>query len=150
MALFLNCIEVSSQIHLLEILPKLYSENWENKHYAKLCCFNSWNVISCLNQQSIHKNLKMMCTSAASAVKLQCGREYTLRAVDVSLLNDSDLEGLPTNNLIAERLLSRFGRETNVEKSRKRRFNPKTFEATWYFASPKIKPNLTSCRIIIF
>ena len=91
-----------------------------------------------------------MCTYAASAVKLQCGREYMLRAADVSLLNDSDLEGLPTNNLIAERLLSRFGRETNVEKSRKRRFNPKTFETTWYFASPKIKPNLTSCRIIIF
>ena len=125
MALFLNCIEVSSQIHLLEILPKLYSENWENKHYAKLCCFNSWNVISCFDQQSIHKNLKMMCTSAASAVKLKCGREYMLRAADVSLLNDSDLEGLPTNNLIAERDLSKSDRETNFEKSRKRRFKAK-------------------------
>ena len=66
-----------------------------------------------------------MCTSAASAVKLQCGREYTLRAADVSLLNDSDLEGLPTNNLIAERDLSKSDRETNFEKSRKRRFKAK-------------------------
>ena len=48
-----------------------------------------------------------------------------LRAADVSLLNDSDLEGLPTNNLIAERDLSKFDRETNVEKSRKRRFKAK-------------------------
>ena len=67
----------------------------------------------------------MMCTYAASAVKLQCGREYMLRAADVSLLNDSDLEGLPTNNLIAERDLLRFDRETNVAKSRKRRFKAK-------------------------
>ena len=68
--------------------------------------------------------------SAASAVKLQCGREYGFgddkaRATDFSLLNDSDLEGLPTNNLIAERDLSRFDREANVAKSRNRRFKAK-------------------------
>ena len=54
------------------------------------------------------KILKIMCTSAASAVKLQRGREYGFgddkaQATHLSLLNDSDLKGFPTKNLIAER-----------------------------------------------
>ena len=56
---FLNCIEVTSKIQLLEILPKLYSDlRWKNRPFAKLYCFNSWNVISCFDQQSIYKNFK--------------------------------------------------------------------------------------------
>ena len=67
-----------------------------------------------------------MCTSAASAVKLQCRREYRFgddktRATDLSLLNDSDLEGLSTNNFIAERDLSRFDREVKCCKKQKQK-----------------------------
>ena len=74
-----------------------------------------------------------MCTSAASAVKLQCGREYGFgdskaRATDLSLLDDNDLEGLPTTNLIVECDLSRLDREANVAKSRNRRFKTKNIQ----------------------
>ena len=67
--------------------------------------------------------------SAASAVKLQCRHEYGFRddkarATGLSLLNDSDLEGLATNNLIAERDLSRLDRQilqkTEAEDSRQK------------------------------
>ena len=69
-----------------------------------------------------------MCTGAAEAVKLQCGREYgftsgeAIRATDLSLLNSNQLEGLPTNNLPAERDLSRFDVEAKVAKCRNRKF----------------------------
>ena len=70
----------------------------------------------------------MMCKGAAEAVKLQCGREYgftsgeALRATDLSVLDTNQLEGLPTNNLSAERDLSRFDREAKVAKCRNRKF----------------------------
>ena len=56
-------------------------------------------------------------TSAAAAIKFQCGREYGFtdgeksRATNLSLLSVQELEGLPTNNLITEKDLSRFDRE---------------------------------------
>ena len=154
---FLNCTEVSSQIQLLQILPKLYSDLTDGKEtLAKLCCFNSWNVISYFDQQSIRKNFKDMCTSAASAVKLQCGREYGFgddkaRATNLSLLNDSDLEGLPTNNLIAERDLSRFDRKANVAKSRNRRFNAKNIrnDMVLYKSKKEIKLDKLSKKLLI-
>lgn len=77
------------------------------------------------------KIVDMMCTSAAAAIKLQCGREYgftdgeKLRATNLSLLSVQELEGLPTNNLVTERDLSRFDREAKVAKSRNRRFKAK-------------------------
>ena len=68
------------------------------------------------------------------------------RATDLSLLNDSNLEGLPTNNLIAERDLSRFDGEANLAKSRSRRFKTKNIQKTLYFTNPKWKSNLKSCQ----
>ena len=64
-----------------------------------------------------------MCISAAAAVKLQCGREYSFfdaekRATDLSTLAANELEGHPTNNPVIERDLSRFDREAQVAKSR--------------------------------
>ena len=76
-----------------------------------------------------------MCISAAAAVKLQCGRKYRFsdsekRATDLSTLPANELEGLPTNNLVTERDLSRFDREAQVAKSRNRRFKAKNIRST--------------------
>ncbi|KAG1670256.1 putative ubiquitin carboxyl-terminal hydrolase FAF-X [Nymphon striatum] len=78
--------------------------------------------------------------------KLQCGREYgfsevKLRATDLSLLSEKDLEGLPTNNLVAERDFSRFDREARVAKSRNRRFKAKNIQNNMvlYKCSKEIK-----------
>ena len=75
---FLNCIEVSSQIQLLEILPKLYSDLTDGKIDTLQNYVVSIHGMSSpvLTNNPSAKILKIMCTSAASAVKLQCGREY--------------------------------------------------------------------------
>ena len=55
-----------------------------------------------------------MYIAAAKNLQPQCGRECGFageekeHATILSILNKSDLDGLPTNNLIAERDLSRF------------------------------------------
>ena len=72
---FLNCIEVSSHIQLLEILPKLYSDLTDGKidilqNYAVSIHGMSSPVLT--NNLSA-KILKMMCTSPASAVNMGLG-----------------------------------------------------------------------------
>ena len=72
-----------------------------------------------------------MSSSAAAALKQQCGREYgfsdgeKLRATDLSMLLVSDLEGLTTNNLATERDFSQFYREAKVARSPNRWFKAK-------------------------
>ena len=99
-----------------------------------------------------------MCSSAAAAVKQQCGREYgfsdgeKLRAADLSMLSASDLEGLPTNNLATERDLSQFGRETKVARSRKRQFKAKNIEnnVVLYKTKQQIKVDKVTKELINF
>ena len=73
----------------------------------------------------------MMCISAAGAINLQCGREYgfstgeKLRAIDLSSFALEQLVGLPPNNLVTERDLSKFDREARVAKSRNRNLKQK-------------------------
>lgn len=95
-----------------------------------------------------------MCISAAAAVKLQCGREYGFsnaekRATDLSTLDADALEGLPTNNLVTERDLSRFDREAQVAKSRNRRFKAKNIRNNMvlYKTKSKIKVDKISKQI---
>ena len=114
---FLNCVETSTQAELLVTILQLCKDlnNYNNIDTAEIRCFNSWDI----NSKMI---VDMMCTSAAAAIKLQCGREYGFtdgeksRATNLSLLSVQVLEGLPTNNLITERDLSRFDREAKVAK----------------------------------
>ena len=127
----LNCIEVSSHIQLLEILPKLYSDLRDGKIDTLQNYVVSIHGMPSpvLTNNLSTKILKMICTSVVSAVKLQCRREYGFendktQATDLSLLNGSDL-GLPTNDLIVEHDLPRFDREANVVKSRNRRLKAK-------------------------
>lgn len=130
---FLNCVETSSQADLLNLLPKLH-EDLLNKNTETLKNF----IVSIhrmptpiLSGDVSKKIIDMMCISSAAAVKLQCGREYgfsrgeELRATDLSSLAPRELAGLPTNNLVTERDLSRFDREARVAKSRNRRFKAK-------------------------
>ena len=127
---FLNCVERSSQQDLCKILPKLYNDLLEHKTNTLLEFVVRIHrmeepSLSCELSKEI---VNLMCTSAAEAIKLQCGREYgfsdgeKLRASKLSSLTSDQLEGLPTNNLSTERDLSRFDREARVSKSRNRKF----------------------------
>ena len=122
---FLHCIEMSSQVDLCRILPQLYHDLLDNKidtlpnFVVKMHPIFVPEITSELAQNIINR----MCSSAAAAVKQKCGREYgfsdgeKLRATDLSMLSASDLEGLPTNNLAAERNLSQFDREVKAARS---------------------------------
>ncbi|KAG1673895.1 [3-methyl-2-oxobutanoate dehydrogenase [lipoamide]] kinase, mitochondrial [Nymphon striatum] len=145
---FLNCVQISSQGQLLELLPKLHNDLIKGKidtlqNY--IVSIHSMPTPTLSNNLST-KIIEMMCATAASAVKLQCGREYgfsevKLRATDLSLLSEKDLEGLPTNNLVAERDFSRYDREARVAKSRNRRFKAKNIQNNMvlYKCSKEIK-----------
>ncbi|KAG1679710.1 Down syndrome critical region protein 3 [Nymphon striatum] len=107
-------LSVNSQGQLLELLPKLHNDLIKGKidtlqNY--IVSIHGMPTPTLSNNLST-KIIEMMCATAASAVKLQCGREYgfsevKLRATDLSLLSEKDLEGLPTNNLVAKRDFSR-------------------------------------------
>ncbi|KAG1652087.1 hypothetical protein GQR58_026544 [Nymphon striatum] len=145
---FLNCVQISSQGQLLELLPKLHNDLIKGKidtlqNY--IVSIHGMPTPTLSNNLST-KIIEMMCATAASAVKLQCGREYgfsevKLRATYLSLLSEKDLEGLPTNNLVAERDFSRFDREARVAKSRNRRFKAKNIQNNMvlYKCSKEIK-----------
>ncbi|KAG1652562.1 Anaphase-promoting complex subunit 5 [Nymphon striatum] len=145
---FLNRVQISSQGQLLELLPKLHNDLIKGKIdtlQEYIVSIHGMPTPTLSNNLSI-KIIEMMCVTAASAVKLQCGREYgfsevKLRATDLSLLSEKDLEGLPTNNLVAERDFSRFAREARVAKSRNRRFKAKNIQNNMvlYKCSKEIK-----------
>ncbi|KAG1651998.1 ATP-binding cassette sub-family A member 3 [Nymphon striatum] len=142
---FLNCVQISSQGQLL---PKLHNDLIKGnidtlQNY--IVSIHGMRTPTLSNNLST-KIIEMMCATAASAVKLQCGKEYgfsevKLRAPDLSLLSEKDLEGLPTNNLVAERDFSRFDREARVTKSRNRRFKAKNIQNNMvlYKCSKEIK-----------
>ena len=71
-----------------------------------------------------------MCIDAAEGLKLQCGREYGFssdeaRATQLHKLTESQLQGLPTNNLVTETDLSKFSRLAEVAKLRNKNFKAK-------------------------
>ena len=120
---FLNCVEISIQADLLLILTKLH-EDLKAKRVDILSKF----IVSIhgmstptLSSDLSKRNVDKMCISAASAVKLQCGREYGFsdaekRATDLSIMAANKLEGLPTNNLVTVRDLLRFNRDAKLQK----------------------------------
>ena len=130
---FLNCVESSSQQDLCKILPKLYNDLLEHKTDTLLEFVVRIHRMEepSLSYELSKEIVNLMCTSAAEAIKLQCGREYgfsdgeKLRASKLSSLTSDQLEALPTNNLSTERDLSRFDREARVSKSRNRKFKAK-------------------------
>lgn len=126
---FLNCVEVSSQEDLLTIFPKLHKELREKSTQT----LNDFTVsINGMPVPEISTELEkeiigMMCVAAGEAVLRQCGREYgfsnePLRATDISALTREQRKGLPTNNCISERDLSRLDKEAKVGRCRNRKF----------------------------
>ena len=123
---FLKCVEMSTQADLLFTLPKLH-EDLKAKRVDRLSKFIF--SIHGMSTPTLSSDLSKSDLSAA-AVKLQCGRGYGFsdcekRATDLSTLAANELKGLPTNNLVTERDLSRFDREAQVAKSRNKRFKAK-------------------------
>ena len=66
--------------------------------------------------------LNLMCNDARLGIKLQCRREYGfsdgVRATELHKLNKRELKGLPTNNLVTERDLSKLSSLSEVAKFR--------------------------------
>ena len=123
---------MSTQADLLFTLPKLHEDLKAKKvdTLSKFIVSIHGMSTSMLSSDLSKRIVDKMCISATAAVKLQCGRECGFydaekRATDLSTLAVNELEGLPTNNLVTERDLSRFNREAQVAKSRNRRFKAK-------------------------
>ena len=118
---FLNCVEVSDQVCLLNILPKLYSNLLQKKTdtLEKFVVSIHGMPVTVLSTD-VAKEITGMCISAAEALKRQCGREHgfagngKLQATDISQLTPEERAGLPTNNCISERDLSQFDKEAVV------------------------------------
>ena len=63
--------------------------------------------------------LNLMCTDAALGIKLQCGIEYgfsddDVKANELHKLNEGELKGLPTNNLVTD--LPKFSHLSEVSQ----------------------------------
>ena len=74
--------------------------------------------------------LNLMSAVAALGIKLQWGREYgflddDVRATELRKLNAEELKGLPTNNLVTERDLSKLSSLSEVAKFRNYQFKAK-------------------------
>ena len=83
----------------------------------------------------------------------ECGfSEAEKRATDLSTLAANELEGLPTNNLVTERNLSRFDRDVQVGKGRNRRFKAKNVRNNMvlYKTKSEIKADKISKKIAQF
>jgi hypothetical protein len=133
---FLHCVEISSQEELLDIIPKLYQAllNMKTNTLQKFVVNIRGMPVPTLTIDASREIVAKMCVSAAESLHRQCGREYNfgfadddhdLRATDISTLTTDELEGLPTNNCISERDLSKFDKEAYVSRCRNRRFKAK-------------------------
>ena len=127
-------MEKSTQETLVEILPILY-ENLKNNNCNTLKDFHvkySRIVVEDLTEPLQLLILEKLCSHAADAVLLQCGREYGFTkdgssivdrgATNLKLLSQELLKVLPTDNLKCERQLSEFDRRAVVAKTRNRNF----------------------------
>ena len=90
--------------------------------------------------------INLMCTAAAETILRQCGKEYgfskdqyPLGATDLSTLTSQELDGLPTNNCISERDLSRFDSEDRVSRCRNRKFKAKNIRSNMLLHKTKSK-----------
>ena len=128
---FLDCAERSTQKELLDILPKLYNDLTEKRtDTLKNFVVNiSGMTVPEVTADVEEEIINLMCTAAAETILQQCGKEYgfskdqyPLRATDLSILTSQELDGLPTNNCISERDLSRFDSEARVSRCRNRKF----------------------------
>ena len=132
--LFLNFVEKNNQEKLLVMLPKLH-EDLKNLNLDTLREFIvKYRHVDVpeLRSQLEQEIINQMCVKAADGIQLQCGREYgfakpdqTPRATDLNILSPAELQGLPTNNLDAERDRAKFSNLAQVAKFRNKNFQAK-------------------------
>ena len=147
---------MSTQADLLFTLPKLH-ENLKAKRVDTLSKFivsTHGMSIPTFSSDLSKRIVCKMCISAAAAVKLLGGRESGFsdtekRTTDLFTLAANKLEGLPINNLVTERDLSRFNREAQVAKSRNRWFEAKNIQNNMvlYKTKSEIKVDKISKKI---
>ena len=130
----LNCVVKSNKINFIQLLPKLHQDLLSQK----VDTLNGFVInmsgipVQEPNDDLTKRIISEMCVKAASAIKLQCGREYgfsdgeTARATVLSSLSAVDLQDLATNNHTAERDLSKYDCLSAFTKCRNRKFTPVT------------------------
>ena len=118
--LLLNFVEISSQPDLLNFFPQLYAVLVDGKMDTLREFSVEYGHIQIPNPTSDTESLLLekMCTQAAKALLLQCGKEYGFgeiaeiaRATQLHLLPAEEIKQLPTNNIDSERVFSVFDRK---------------------------------------
>ena len=116
---YLNFIEKSDQNELCQSLPLLY-QGLKNGNLTTLKEYHvEWTHISMKGlapTSLLDKHLlERMLHASAGGVRMQCGGEYfsdderTPRATQLYKLTPDERKNIPTENLIAERYLGKFG-----------------------------------------
>lgn len=133
---FLYFNEKSTQEDCVKMFPELYRDlcdkrldtlrNFKVDYSFEIPSIDS-NIVRCL--------IDNFCVQASSDLKTQKGREYgfgndkKLRATDLSSLSQSELKGLPCNNLVCERELGKV----DYLLSTSSKTSPKHFEGLGKF-----------------
>ena len=129
---YLNFVEKSDQNDLCTTLPVLY-EDLRNGNIEMIHQYHvEWKHVSMANQVPTtdldHYLLKGMGAESAEGVKMQCGREYFKddvrepRATQLHLLSHEERTNIPTENLVAERHMAKFGYLVSISASRSNKF----------------------------
>ena len=106
---FLNCVARRNQEDLVKMLPKFYDELMSGRTDTLngfIVCIHYFNVVA-PTSDLFKIIISDFCVAAAAIIKLQCCREYGFEndrekgTAGIVNLNEVELKGLPTNNLIA-------------------------------------------------
>ena len=128
---YLNCIERSDQNALMKTLKQLYLDLKDGKMDTLKEFHVEWTHVQMKDQQptsSFDKHiLNLMCKNAAKGVYLQCASEYwdensNPRATQLHKLTHDERKNIPTENMEAERYLSRFGYLASVSAAKSNKF----------------------------
>lgn len=115
---YVNCVEKTTQVELKGILFKLHTE-LRSGQLTTLDDFHvPWKHVHMDRQQPTSELdkylLQQMCYNSADGIVMQCGREYwgderAPRATELYKLADDQLKHIPSENMICERNLAKFG-----------------------------------------
>ena len=152
---FLNCVEVCDQQELVTILKNLYTDLKDGKMDSLVNYHVPWTHIDMgkLAPESPldHYLLKEMCKNAAEGVLLQCGREYWVddeapRATQIHKLTEEERENIPTENMVSERYLAKFGYLASISAARSNKFfKAKRIRDDLMFAETSNEINVDRC-----
>ncbi|CAK8673115.1 unnamed protein product [Clavelina lepadiformis] len=154
---YLNMVERCQQSDLVRILPKLY-KNLERANLETLSEFHvPWKHVNAESHSPTtdldHYLVTAMAKQSALGLKMQCGREYwedetenSERSTRIHALTEEMRVNLPTENLLAERYLARFG---NLAGHSNRYFKAKRIKDDLMFAKDApIDSELASCKVM--